>query len=299
MKFKSILALTLASVSMSTIAIAEPRPLQIYSGGEGGFYESTMANIAVKAQNKGSKYGLTYELYNSTGTVENVQALIDGDADLIIAQADGLVDKALPSGVKIYNAHQEAVYFLVNKEFYKKTGIYDLEDLEGEPIYIVMAEGSGAEVTMRNFVLEDSGYKDNLDKYTLFVEDNYEAAEIAAAGFYMKNGTKVTVAGMLTVSRIGRLSNSDIIEDFGKKLIVGEATDGDFNDAEDANGENLYTNCSIPSNKLQGLEGATYGDQDTICVRAQVVFNAEFAKQFGKNEKKVRRAISKAINRTL
>lgn len=295
--FKTTMIASVLAASFSAPVLAA-EPMNMYSGGEGGFYESTMNNISLHIA-KRTKRGVQTEVVNSAGSVENVQAYVDGDADMIIAQADALVGKNLAATSKFYNAHTEAVYFLVNKAFYERTGTYDLEDLEGEALYVVMAEGSGGEVTWKNFAKEDGGYKVNVDKYTILVEDNYEAAEIAAAGFYMKNGTKVPVAGMLTVARPGFLSVTDIVADFGKKLVIGEATDGDFNDAKDAQGNKLYTDCGINSAQRQGIEAATMGDQDTVCMRAQVVYNTAYGDQYGKQAKKVNKNIRKAINGVL
>jgi len=296
--FKRTLIAAMLTASMSASAVE----MNIGSGGEGGFYEGTMKNIAAKANAayKG-KEPITFNVENTNGSVENIVGLSDGDYDLIIAQADCLKNgRAMPPSAAIYNAHKEAVYFLINKDVHKDDGIDDLEDIEGSDKYrMAVVEDSGALCTLKAFVGEDSGYKTNLDN-AIYFDDMYDAAEAVANGATTVNGKTVPVAAMLYVSRVGSISGQ-IVEDFGTQLVIGEATDGDFNDAEDLNGKDLFENCSIPKSARQGMAGATIGDQDTVCVRAQVVFNIEWTQNFEnkKDRKKAKKAVKRAINRTL
>lgn len=291
---KTIIASALLLASTSAFAV----PLNICSGSEGGFYEATMKSIAsaFTTRYKG-KAPVEVTVENTPGTIYNLNGMADGSCDMAIVQADGLVQmKNMPAGIHVTNAHTEVVYFLINKHAHKEAGIDDIEDIEGsKDWHLAVVEGSGAIVTLRKFVEEDNGYKANLDNAVEFM-DMYDAAEAVASGEYRTSGKVLKIAGMLYVSRKGAISN-DILEDFRKDLIVGEATDGDFNDATDANGDQLYKVCNIESADLQGMSGATFGNQKTVCVKAQIIYNTNWLNNFeGKDKREAKKALKKAVN---
>ncbi|MCP3869659.1 MAG: hypothetical protein GY703_16520 [Gammaproteobacteria bacterium] len=300
-----VLTAALCSAFATSVPFAaETAKIEVGSGSDGGFYYTLMTQIGSEFDKryKNDKTPVEMAINESPGTLHNIEQLTDGEWPLVIVQADGLAQaKGLPGGLQVYNAHQEAVYFLINKKAHEELDIDDLEDIEGKKdLHLAIVDGSGAYVTLTSFVKEDSGYKPNLENAISF-ETMYDAAEAVAAGTHRIAGSSKKVIGMLYVSRPGAISN-DILEDFRESLIVGEATDKDFNDALDFNKEPLYQTCDITSKQLQGMKGATYGDQKTVCVRAQVAYDPERIKRLvpeKKDQKKVIKAVKKALNGTL
>jgi hypothetical protein len=179
--------------------------------------------------------------------------------------------------------------------------IEDLEDVEGkEKDYrIAITEGSGADVTLHNFANEDKGYQGNYDT-AIPAMDSYDAVSMVAQGVYNHNGEQVKVAGTLLVTRAGVISD-EIVSDFKGKIGIGELTDGDFNDAQNAMGQALYNKCNIEKKHSKGLDRASWGSQDTVCMTAFVVADRDiFADVEGRKEQRsLQRALKKAINKSL
>jgi len=271
-----ILLAAVAAISFTTVA----DDFVIATGGEGGGYERAGKMIASEIMKQAEKKDVDfdYELVNTAGSVENIEMFNDGEAQLIIAQADALNVHQL-SGGKAKGLYTEAVTWIYNvKNKYK-----DLEDIEKKKdVLMVLVDGSGGMVTMQSFVQEDSGYKVNYDN-AILADDNYEAADIVCEGRF--NGKKV--AGMLIV---GNSIPNDIKADFKGCLGVGEATDGDFDEAKDINKEDLYTKCEINKSAIGGLD-SPMGDIDTVCVKAMAVYSTDL------EERKLPKLISKSINK--
>lgn len=277
--FSALLAASLASLSWTVHA----DDFIIATGGEGGGYEHAGKTISSEISKIANKKEIDFEaeVVNSAGTVENLEGLEAGQYQMVIAQADGLNLNPVP-GTKAKGLYTETVLWIYNV----KNGIKDLDDLEKKKkgYVMVLVAGSGAEVTMQSFVQEDEDYKIHYDNAYL-ADDNYEAADIVAEGTF--NGKKV--AGMLYV---GKQIPNEIAEDFKHALGVGEATDSDFNDAKDVNGNTLYQKCTINKRGLKGLKSATtFSDLDTVCVKAMVVYSTEV------EDKRLLKAISKGINK--
>lgn len=271
---------TLIALSLSFAASANSFTIQ--TGSEGGSYERAGVTIGMEIAKLADKKGLSFDFVhqNSNGTIENLECLKDGDCGLVIAQADGLNVNPVP-GAKAKSLYSETVLWVYNL----KNGYTDIEDIEGrKDTVMVLVDGSGAMVTMQSFAAEDDGYKVNLNS-AILADDLYEAADIVAEGKY--NGKKV--AGLLYV---GKSIPAEIATDFKGLIGVGEATDGDFNDAKDVNGQPLYKNCTINKRKLGGLDTATvFSSLDTVCVDAMVVYSTNGL------ERKLQKAVSKGINK--
>jgi len=272
------------AVTLSVSAYAED--FKIITGGEGGGYERLGKLIVANVKNQASKKGLNfdYEVLNSAGSIENIERFNDGEVQAMIAQADALNVMPLSKLFKAKASHTEYVFWIYNKE----NGFKDIEDVEGkEDVLVVLVDGSGGMVTMRSFAKEDGGYEVNLEE-ALHADDLYDAVDMVADGKH--KGKKV--AGVLYVSTS---IPAEIVADFSSKVAVGEATDGDFNDAEDVNGDSLYNNCDIIDSQLNGLSSSnTFTDLSTVCVQAMVVYTTEL-----EQGKTAVRAIKKGINKAL
>ncbi len=280
---KILLATALLATSVSVIA----DDFVIATGSEGGGYERLGYKIAksVEKQTTKKKIDMDFEVINTTGSVENLELFDDGDVQVAIVQGDSLSLFPPKKAYKSKNAHTEMVYWFANKA----NGVDDLEDLEGDPKQlVVIVEGSGASVTWQNFAKEDSGYKVNVEKGTIYAEDLYEAFELVSEGTY--EGKKV--AGLIHVTRAGALS-TELREDFSKTVAIGEATDSDFADADDENGNPLYTTCEVERRAKAGWGTMSMGDPDTVCMKAKVIFTTEWDK------KKTKRAVSKGVTKAV
>lgn len=282
MKFNAMITAVL--LSFAGMASAAPESLRFCTGGEGGFYQDLGTAIG-KSIVKGTEIKL--DVLTTGGSVENADLLKDGDCDIAIMQADAAVTKPMPADVKIIDAHQEAVFWL-----HGKSGIDDFGKMEDDAVakkYAFAAvAGSGALVTVRNWIETDSDYKGAV---VVEFDDWYAAAEAVAQGYVKKAGVTVEIAGMLYIGRPGKITG-DITEDFGSQILIGEVNDDSFASAKDANGNPLYTACSIDSKQSSGLKSSTFGSPDTYCLRAQVVYD----NSWHQGDKKLRRAVDKGIN---
>lgn len=274
------LALSLAS----TLAFAVPEQLNFCTGGEGGFYQDLGTAIGgAIVKNTDTQLNIV----TTGGSVENAELMKDGDCDIAIMQADAAVTLPLPTDVKIVDGHVEQVFWL-----HGKTGVDDFGKMEDDAIakkYAFAAvAGSGALVTVRNWIATDSDYKGAV---VVEFDDWYAAAEAVAQGYVKKAGVTVEIAGMLYIGRPGKIT-SDITEDFGTQILIGEVNDSSFANAKDANGNPLYVACVVDSKKTNGLKTSTFGSPDTYCLRAQIVYNNDWHQ----GVKRVRRAVDKGIN---
>jgi len=269
----TVIALTFV-LSMSA---AQADDFIITTGSQGGGYERL--GHMFMAQIKQQKVDLDLEVVNSNGSVENIECINTGECQAAIVQLDALNINPPKGMFKTKYAHTEKVLWLYNKGL----GFSDLSDIEGKKdVFIVIVDGSGAQVTLNSFVQEDAGYKVNADS-AIYADDFYEAVSIVADG---RSGSK-KVAGTLYV---GASIPAEIANDFKDKVLVGEATDSDFNDAEDINGEPLYTNCEIEKQVLRGMNTSTWSNPSTVCVKAAIVYKADY-------DKKTMKALNKAATK--
>ncbi len=249
--------------------------ITIATGGEGGKYER--AGVLIAAQLK--KKGADAEVINTTGSVENLQLLRDGDAHIVLSQADTLNNSPVP-GAKAKGLYTESVMWVYNPSL----GFGDLNSIEkNKRVRMVLVDGSGAMSTMQSFVNEDSDWSWHYEN-AILVDDVYEAADIVAEGKY--SGHKI--AGMLYV---GGTLPAEIKEDFRGMLGIGEATDSDFDDAKDINGDKLYHKCTLNKKHFVGFKFGSMFSLDTVCVQAMAVYSTDGL------DPKVGREISKAINK--
>ncbi len=254
----------------------------IATGSEGGGYEALGYRIVEQAKKQSDKkrVDFDFEVINTNGSLENIELYNDGEVQAAVVQADAL-NIAPPSRTfKSRSAHQEVIYWFANK----KNGYLDLEDIEGKKdVLMVLVDGSGASVTMGSFVQEDKGYEVNLAT-AILADDLYEAMDIVSEGVY--EGKKV--AGVLHVTRAGKIS-SELREDFSNRIVIGELTDSDFNDALDANKEPLYIPCEVDKRSAAGFRTATTFKPDTLCMTAKIIYTQDF------EDKKARRIIKKSV----
>lgn len=265
---KTALIGKMASTVLATTVLtgtAFAADINIATGGEGGTYERMGALVQKNIETQSSRFDVqpNINVLNTNGSVENIQMMNDGSAQIIITQMDALNVMPPRGPYRVKRAYNETAFWIYNEA----NDYNDLEDIEGKKdVSLVIVDGSGAEVTMRSFVMEDDGYKVNLDN-AVFADSVYDAADIVSEGKY--NGK--TIAGMIYV---GAKIPSEIAYDF-TNLRVGEMTDSDFNDATGSDGEPLYTSCSIKQSQTSGMRTSTFGSPDTVCVSSAVVYSTD------------------------
>lgn len=262
-----------ASVLFSASVMAND--FVISTGSEGGGYHKQGVKIAhainaeqLKQNKKLKKKGkeqlrLDVEVVTSNGSLENLSGFNDGSFQAIKVQVDALNLDKPAFKYKVRTGASEPVLWIFNRDL----GFANLDQVEGrKDLAIVIVEGSGGNVTFNSFVQEDADYGNNPTIEALDFED---ALDIVAEGEY--EGVKV--AGMIHVAN--SLSN-EVVQDYNRFVAVGEATDGDFDDAKDVEGNKLYEQCVINIKKMGGLNSANrFADLDTVCVRSALVWNIQ------------------------
>lgn len=282
--FKRMILGSIAVITALSFSVSAEN-FRIATGGEGGGYERQGKIVAHNVKSQGKKYKVDFvtEVINTSGTIENIEMFNDSLVEAIVVQADGLNVMPLSRPFKSKVSLTESVLWIHNKAH----GYADIEDIEGKKdVLMVLVENSGSIVTMRSFKNEDSGYEVNYDS-AILVDELYDAVDIVADGTY--NGKKV--AGVLYVSSS---IPAEIVSDFSSKVAVGEATDADFNDAQDVEGNPLYSNCKVKSSQLNGMSTSnSWSDVSTVCVRSMIVYKIDF------DHKKAHRAVKKAVNKAV
>lgn len=290
MKKASMLVLLLGALSgQAVFANTVPTKMTFCTGGEGGAYEALGQDVG-KAITRVT--GAELQVLNTGGSVENAELMKDGECNIAVIQADVALTSPLPSDVKVTDAHVETVYWLHNKD-----GVDDFGKMEQDAIaekYAVAAvTGSGALITVKNWVKTDKDYE---SVRVVEFEDWYSAAEAVAQGYVTRAGVRLEIAGMLYIARPGKIT-ADITEDFSNQILIGEVLDDSFANSEDVNHNPLYTKCNIASEAYGGLKTSVFGRPETYCLRAQIVYNNDYHKDLDKADaRKVRRAVDKGIN---
>jgi TRAP-type uncharacterized transport system substrate-binding protein len=279
-------ALGLSLLSLPSVAYTD---FVIATGSEGGSYERLGKQLAgsIDKQAKKKKLEIDFEVVNTNGSGENIEMFNDGEAQAAIVQADALSVMPPTVSFKGKNAGSETIWWVYNT----KNGYTDIEDIEGKSkkLAMVLVDGSGAVFTMQNFVSEDDGYKRNFDS-ALYADDLYDAVDMVCSG--KSEGKKIS--GLLYV---GKTLPTEVRNDFKNCVSVGEATDGDFDDAKDINGDKLYQDCKIAKNRYAPLSGSnSFSDEKTICVNAMVIYTDEFEDD---DKKKMSKAVKKGVNKAL
>lgn len=284
---KLLLALA-ATISLSATA----GDFNIYTGVEGGGYYRTGVKIGAAIENQADKInkklnkkgkepvGFDVEVVESNGSVENIEALNDGDAQAIMVQMDALNVTKPINKVKVRKTGTEPVLWIYNKEH----GYKDLDSAEGrKDSTIVVVEGGGGYVTLQNFILEDEDYGNNPIIEAMDLDD---ALDIVAEGEY--EGQRVV--GMVHVSAS---LPAEIVKEYASYVSIGEATDSDFNDATDIEGNKLYVNCEVNLKRMGGLSANTWTNPDTVCVDSAFVWDVS---ELNRNEQKV---VQKAVRSSI
>lgn len=286
---KKMILLTLFCMLGAVHALAAPPPLKFCAGLTGGFYDKLANEIGHSiSQNSGA----TVAVLETGGSVMNAEKMQDKTCDIAIMQSDVAMNLGLRDA-EFTDAHTETVFWLHGAKGVDDFGKMEKDEL-AKRYAVATVRGSGAAVTLANWVKTDKDYE---GVRIVELEDWAEVAKAVSQGYVVRSGERFEIAGTLY---IGRTVSTDITEDFGKLIQVGEVNDDSFAAAKDANANPLYTHCSVVKAQRGGLATSTLTDPDTYCLSAQIVFNNESLAGVDKAEaKKIRKAVAKGVNSTV
>lgn len=276
--------LFLAVMMMASASAMAAPALTICTGGVGGAYADLGKELGKAIVDKVKVASPTeMVILNTGGSAENAQRVSNGTCAMAIMQGDAVASRGLPRDIKVTNAHEEVIYWI-----HGKTGLKDFADIskpENKNLGIAIVNGSGAQITLTNFGSVDEDYKD----LNVMPFDDWEfAAEAAAEGRTRSAGKEVKIAGMLYVGRAGFLPGA-ITNDYSQDLTVGEINESSFTKAKDYNDNVLYTECEIKKGDTGPIATDTWGKPDTLCMRAQVVFNNDYVNAMPDADQRVMR----------
>ncbi|ARV77225.1 hypothetical protein FDI21_gp054 [Pseudomonas phage Noxifer] len=285
----------LAVLMMASASAMAAPTLTVCTGGQGGAYEALGKDIGKAIVDKVKVTSPTeLQVLNTGGSVENAQRVTNGSCAMAIMQGDAVASRGLPRDIKVTNAHEEVIYWIHGKDGLKDFA--DISKAENKNLGIAIVNGSGAQITIENFGATDEDYKDlNLISF----EDWEYAAEATANGQTRSAGKEVKIAGMLYVGRAGFLPGA-ITNDYSQDLSVGEINESNFTKAKDYNGTQLYTKCEINKGDTGPLKTDTFFKPDTLCMRAQVVFNNDYVNTMADADQRVmRKAVMQGTSQVL
>ncbi len=259
-------------VALAAAALATKKPekptLKLATGQEGGWYHKFGTIF------KDSAKGIEVKLVPSSGSMENLKMLSNGQADMGIVQSDvlALVEKRMPGKPMVSEQSTlflEYAQLIANKDGNVKS-IADL-DPKKHTVYIGPS-GSGTALTWEALCEQSPGYKKiptvNADYLVALkdVEKNPKALMFFVGGLnseYLKKAEEIS-------KKSGR-------------LILVALDDSSLVDKKDQNGNPIYSMVKIPSEIYPYLEKGWIFSHDTktLAVQAILVLRTEWASQFG------------------
>lgn len=273
----------------TTTTSSTVQPLKFCAGMTGGFYDKLASEIGRTVTQTS---GVPVDVLETGGSVMNAEKMQDRSCDIAIMQADVAMNLGLRDA-EFTDAHTETVFWLHGAKGVDDFGKME-DDSNAKRYAVATVRGSGAAVTVNNWVKTDKDYE---GVRIVEMEDWAEVAKAVSQGYVVRSGERFEIAGTLY---IGRSVSTDISEDFAKTILVGEVNDDSFATAKDANANPLYSHCSVVKAQRSGLGTSTITDPDTYCLTAQIVFNNEALANVDKTEaKKIRKAVAKGVNSTV
>lgn len=266
---KSLIAASLITIALTSTALAEPDAIRISTGGQGNAYWNACETLK---KNFAGAYPI--ECIASPGSAMNLQRLKNGEAELAFVQADSLAVAKKEGGVsgldQIASVGKEYAQLVCNTA----SGISAVSDLESsgkKPKILVGAQGSGAEITWRNWVIEDEDYRNAVPVYE---------APTGPGALKLKQNQ---VQCALVVSALGGATMTALDNASDGKLKLVDINDGDFNDSADIDNNPVYEFTEIDSSTYKNLLGWSDVDtisQDAFLVGAEAFTGAEVNKNF-------------------
>ena len=255
---------TIGMTSVVEDAVASSTTLRLCTGGTKGNY--FFSGQQIKAQAQGD---ITVEVISTRGTWDNFIKMSENTCDAAIVQADGwsVWNARNPNAAltleRVDVLYDEYVHLYCNRE----SGIDevgDLEDNSGKFTILTGKNGSGSQVTWRNFIIEDDDYGPE------------HVAQLPLGGARARTKVKAGIDAQCALYVAG-LNSSFMkkVEELSQWVRLVDVDDGDFNDTVDPAGNRVYTFKTIPEKTYPGLIDAVFS-LDTVAVKAVLVVTGEW-----------------------
>ena len=239
-----------------------PGVLVMGTGSVAGNYYPFCAGNETMAGLSGHLAEVSVDCVNTNGSEENLDGLASGRFDAALVQSDAFnewLQQNSSLAAMQATMYLEYVQMIANEE----ADVESVGDLDPKRHNIYLA-GSGARKTWAGFVAQDSSYAAFNGRLRGVPADD-TAIEIVAND---PNGVLVFVSGL----------NSDLLRkadaEYGDKLEMVVVDDWDFNDAEDRDGNDIYTFADIPTGAYPHLqEGGWFSSSKSVeSLTVQAVF---------------------------
>lgn len=271
-RFAVAAAMAIAFLAPSQAQSEDAMEVRLCTGGENGPYHQAGQMIQDMASGNGA---LSVEVvFDTGGTWSNIDRTVRTDPSdpmschAMLGQPDGQAylkrtDAAAAKSLrKVQELHMEYLHVLCSLQ----SGVDELEDLEDDPKAYSIAlgdQGSGAWLVWQNIIAEDEDYA--------AVPVKAESGALALSGV----ATDETTC-MLVPAGLGNKTVRDADTQYNGQIVLAEAQDKDFNDAEDADGRPLYEWVMIPGDTYEiSLQAGWGGAVGTIGWKTGVYVNTE------------------------
>lgn len=256
----------------SNVAASEPMTINLCTGGEDGPYH--ISGQMIQDMASGSEKIQVNVEFDTGGTWANIKRTVQTPPDdpnfchVMIGQPDGkaVLTRKDPAAARslrrVQQLHREYLHTICSQES-DVDALDDLEDLGSESSLILGDVGSGAWLVWSNIVFYDEDYAE--------VAVRNDTGTLALSTVASNDATC-----MLIPAALGNATVRKADVNYGDSLVLVEAQDKDFNDAEDGDGEALYTWAVIPSRTYgQHLQSGIFSGVDTISWDAAVYINIQ------------------------
>lgn len=237
-----------------------------------------------KAMQENDTLGLNIQCIPSNGSVSNLNALSEGNADMTMAQSDAIdVVTKKGAGISAYQSsvYNEVVYLLVNED----SGIDDIDDIQTGK-HLVYALGSGAMTTLKRFGVKESNYAE-IAKNAIQVDPEMAAVKKVAE---TKNAAMVYVCGM----KCGLIQEAN--DRYGKNLKMVPIVDGDLDD-RDMWGNTVYETVYVPRLYPELQEAGWVDDTtETVAVQSVLLLSKNWLKAKGLEQNEMNAVLIPALN---
>ncbi len=251
----------LAMIALASTAYAESPVANMCTGGKAGNYFYAGKTIAGNAQG-----GLSINVMETQGSIDNLKRLERGECDFAIVQQDALnIYKSdnPSSGMTLEtltSLYKEYAHLVCNKDI----GGDSITDLTPKNKILTGPLGSGSYVTWRGFATADKEYAQ--------IATGPETGPVAL--LKIKGGTEAQC--ILFVTGLNSAPIKELDKNSAGKLTLMEIDDGSLDNLKDEKGEKIYKFAKIPSGMYPKLTGNSFSDWDTVTVDAIVVVNTNW-----------------------
>lgn len=239
--------------------------LRFGTGQTGGWYDKYGQLL------KKDAVGLDLELKNTSGSIENLRLLANGEIDVAIIQSDALA--FMEPGKKLVSEqatlYPEYAQLIANR----KSGIKSIKDIDPRKnVVLVGPKGSGSALTWQALREQIGFYRKIPAKFADYSAALAEVERNPRALMFFVGGLK---------SDFLERAEQDAQKTGNLRLV--ELDDKRFADKRDSHGNTIYKIVDIPSNIYPSLQKGWIfsGSVDTLAVQAVLVLRTDWAQKNG------------------